>query len=318
MVFRSQAIRERIAQGSLQTGSPICPGFHPRLQDTRRRRKQTAGAFTLIEILVVVAIIALLISILLPSLKRARDQAKVVACRAHMHDLGNSMNMYADQYRNFYPANHDPFLDSFYPLWLARLLKDPQVLVCPSTKNVVNPKTIRKPITTADYALTIGFPEDPPTLKFPFIPTDNTTRISSWAGDGSGGHSFEYLAAYQKTSASWSRRKSIPFYFPLSDMLIVHDADNTPPAFVTNKGLGCSGSLDISGDPGNNCPQPWDNHGAEGMNMLFADGHAQFTRKVAGLYRDYSKSPPTSKQDENASIDRIWQKASSPWVFVKR
>ncbi|RKY06691.1 MAG: hypothetical protein DRP66_08305 [Planctomycetota bacterium] len=54
-------------------------------------------AFTLIELLVVIAIIALLLSVLLPSLKKVRDLGKRAVCLAHLHSLGISWVIYADE-----------------------------------------------------------------------------------------------------------------------------------------------------------------------------------------------------------------------------
>jgi len=59
-------------------------------------RKQ--DAFTLIELLVVIAIIALLMGILIPTLSKAREQAKNVVCTAHMKGLGVALRMYVDDY----------------------------------------------------------------------------------------------------------------------------------------------------------------------------------------------------------------------------
>jgi prepilin-type N-terminal cleavage/methylation domain-containing protein/prepilin-type processing-associated H-X9-DG protein len=53
------------------------------------------SGFTLVELLVVISIIALLVSILLPSLNRAREAAKTVVCKAHMRQVGLASLMYS-------------------------------------------------------------------------------------------------------------------------------------------------------------------------------------------------------------------------------
>ncbi len=60
-------------------------------------------AFTLIELLVVVAIIALLIAILLPSLSKARGQARTTLCASRIGQLDKAMLMYTDDFGEFPP-----------------------------------------------------------------------------------------------------------------------------------------------------------------------------------------------------------------------
>ena len=62
-----------------------------------------ARGFTLIELLVVISIISLLISILMPSLSRARDQAKSVHCLARLKEFGNALATYENAHHGSLP-----------------------------------------------------------------------------------------------------------------------------------------------------------------------------------------------------------------------
>jgi prepilin-type N-terminal cleavage/methylation domain-containing protein/prepilin-type processing-associated H-X9-DG protein len=62
-----------------------------------------SAAFTLVELLVVIGIIAVLLAILLPSLSRAREQAKAVQCLSNLRQVGTALTMFTSEHKGFLP-----------------------------------------------------------------------------------------------------------------------------------------------------------------------------------------------------------------------
>ncbi len=132
--------------------------FAPRtptvLQADSRRRWQRA-AFTLVELLVVIAVIALLVSILTPSLQHARELARRASCGANLHGTALAYQVYANDHETRLPLffhnskqqNHWIWYggasgsSTYKPHWFWQgllytggSLDGPRVLYCPSNR----------------------------------------------------------------------------------------------------------------------------------------------------------------------------------------
>ena len=76
------------------------------------------SAFTLLELLVVIGIVAILAALLLPALSRARESARRTVCASNLKQLGLSFRMYADESRGQkYPPNTYVYGDDTGPAW---------------------------------------------------------------------------------------------------------------------------------------------------------------------------------------------------------
>jgi prepilin-type N-terminal cleavage/methylation domain-containing protein/prepilin-type processing-associated H-X9-DG protein len=239
--------------------------------------RKTKG-FTLVELLVVIGIIALLISILLPSLNKARETANKAKCQSNLHQIGLAILLYQQDSQQLYPRTIMDTNATHSVTWGTGPSS-------PSTLDPFGQGTIESPNDVSASFFLLLRNEQLTSAVF-ICPSSNAEAWDfgggsnsaqnwvNWPGSTGIGKNLSYsyenpFASNTAVSNGWQLKNPDATYAICSDI----NPGTSIPNGITGKNVtgvlttDASSNMRMANSP---------NHQQDGQNVLFGDGHAEW------------------------------------------